>query len=291
MGENKIATITVRTCACAVALVLLLACTLAWADWQKMSPPPDVDKAEHLHGNKPTCWVAAASNMLAGAGYGDGNNVQERADDIYTEICADLNDCNDTGWADNALNAWLASNHNKWEDNPYKVVTFYGHRNPRPPWANPNLPKFVGNQLRSCNMVRLSIRKPTCSTDTTGEGGHAITVWGDSGDNNDLAYDPNEVKVSDSDYWNTRQNVQTYSYDNYNDPNPDGCNEGNGWYLDYSQNKHWYIDGIVTLRTAEGNNPQTQKVVGSAQFQYTPADDSNATDLHYKIGTDKREYT
>jgi hypothetical protein len=50
----------------------------------KIDPPPDVDKA-NLAGNN-SCYLATASNMLAGAGDGNGNNVQARADDIYSDL-------------------------------------------------------------------------------------------------------------------------------------------------------------------------------------------------------------
>jgi hypothetical protein len=77
-----------------VVALLLATSVVAVGDYMKMNPPPDVDKAEHGHGIKPTCWKAAAANMLAGAGYGDGNTVQERADDIYNEMIIHFGDAN-----------------------------------------------------------------------------------------------------------------------------------------------------------------------------------------------------
>jgi hypothetical protein len=269
---------------CAAVLV-----TVVYADWQKTNSPPDVDKAEHLHGAKPTCWIAAASNMLAGAGYGDGNNIQERADDIYLELFNGLVDGNDEDWADTALDAWLNSNYNTWSNNPYKVIDFQGHRDPRYPWANPDLPKLIGNELRKCNFVRISLRKPTCGA-SIGIGGHAITAWGDSGDSNDLTSNPDKVFVSDSDYWLTTENLQKYTYDDYNSPNPDAdkCDddnpptEGSGWYINYNYNdNHRYIDNIITLSTADGNDKQTQRVITSYKIHQGQA--GNATDLHSKI--------
>ncbi len=69
-----------------VMLAVLAAPPLASADWQKMASPPDVDKD---YPNM-TCWLAAAANMLAGAGYGTGdpNDPQARADAIYDELTA-----------------------------------------------------------------------------------------------------------------------------------------------------------------------------------------------------------
>ncbi len=269
-----------------VAFFLVFVSAVAIADWQKTNTPPDVDKAHHLHGNKPTCWMAAASNMLAGAGYGDGNDIQERADDIYLELWSHLVDGNHPGWADTAIDAWLHSAYNTWgNSNPYSVVTVRGRTYNRYPWASTELPKIVGNELRDCHYVRLGIRKPTCDSNI-GKGGHAITAWGDSGDSNDLTGNPSQVKVTDSDFWNQAQDVQTYTYDDFNDPNPIGndCNEGVGWYINYSNSdNHRYIDDIVILSdTGEGNNPGTQTVVGSYKIHQNN-EDANATDLHSTI--------
>ena len=60
----------------AVALLLILvasSCT-----YMKMTPPPDADKTFTANNN--TCYLATASNLLAGAGYGTGTSVQARAD-------------------------------------------------------------------------------------------------------------------------------------------------------------------------------------------------------------------
>jgi len=52
------------------------------AEWVKDPPGrplPDVEK----EGYDLTCWLATAANMLAAAGYGEGADCQERAEDIY----------------------------------------------------------------------------------------------------------------------------------------------------------------------------------------------------------------
>lgn len=290
MNKQKAITIAAGTLLSTACVIVLLASGPTLGDWQKTNLPPDVDKADHQHGTKPTCWMAAASNMLAGAGYGDGNNVQQRADDIYTELIAHYGP-NNTGWADTALTWWLQSNNNTWKStNPYTVVNNYGNRDPRVPWANPTLPEFIGDELRQCNMLRLSIRIPTCDAND-GTGGHAITAWGDDGaDANNISENPNDVKVSDSDYWNISENIQTYTYDDYNNPNPDGqdCNEGPGWYIDYKQSNSWYIDGVVTLSPGDINNPQTQTLVGSVQTTFNSSD-GNATGLQYTISSDNND--
>jgi hypothetical protein len=272
-------------------LFVLLVPGLLKADWLQTNSPPDVDKAEHMHGAKPTCWVAAASNMLAGAGYGNGNTIQERADDVYTELCADPNiDCNDYGWADTALKIWLNSNNNTWKQtNPFKIVTVHAYdpdcKINRDPYAKKDLPKFIGNELRKGNKVRLSILRPNKT------GGHAITAWGDDGTSADLTENPDKVKVSDSDYWITTEDIQTYTYDDFNNPNPNGSNQGNGWYFNYSygEDNHRYIDNIVTLSYTSYD--MNKVVLGGAKKYiasykiHQDVNDFNALGLHYKVSS------
>lgn len=279
---------TIRISPCVVAAVLLMMSAVSLGDYLKMGPPPDVDKADHLHGAKPTCWVAAGSNLLAAAGYGDGNNVQERADDIYDEICYNkLCDCNDSGWDDTAIQKWLQSGFNTQKNtNPYTLIRIYGNRDPRPPYARTDLPEVVGDNLRRCNFLSLSIREPTCDVNV-GKGGHSIACWGDNGaDVNDINSNPGKVKVSDSDYWDISVPVQMYTYDDYNNPNPNNCNEGVGWYIDYKDN-HRYIDGFVTLEPNTNTHPLPRVLSASARFTYN-GDDPCALDLHYKISSNKQ---
>jgi hypothetical protein len=245
----------------------------------KISPPPDVDKGEHGHGQKQSCWVAAGSNLLAGAGYGDGNNVQERADEIYNEICDNnLCDCNKTGWDDTAIQKWLLSNYNTQKNaNPYTLIKVYGSRSPRPPYTRTDLPEVVGDNLRT-------------SDASVGTGGHSVATWGDSGaDVNDINYNPTKVKVTDSDYWNTSLPVQTYTYDDYNNPDPNDCNEGVGWYFNYNDGvlPHPYIDGFVTLEPNTDANLYVRVLVASAKFTYN-GNDPCALDLHYQIASNKK---
>jgi len=267
--------------------ILLVAVLLfpasASADWQKMSPPPDVDKSAHGHVGKRTCWLATAANMLAGAGYGDGKTVQERADSIYKELVAHFG--TDGGWTDTAISWWLQSDHNKWKgSNPYTVVTVHGHKWPKHPWDNPNGAQFIGNELRRCEMVGLSISWPTCDA-SIGKGGHAITAWGDSGGEDELTTNPARVVVTDSDR-EAGGDIQSYSYDAYTNPNPGGCNEGDGWYVNYDPNNHPYIKHIITLCPTDepSDHTLTQKVVGS--YKIHQDSEQPATDLHYTVGTD-----
>jgi len=246
----------------------------------KMNPPADADKA-FLAGNN-SCYLATAANMLAGAGYGNGATLQARTDDIYGDLTANFGTANG-GWADTAISWWLSSANNVWPANPYTVVTVYGNKNPKNPWANANGAQFIGNQLRECNFVGLSISWPTADA-SIGSGGHAITSWGDSSGNGVLSSNPANVRVTDSDN-ETGGNVQSYAYDIYTNPNPGGANEGNGWYFNYDPN-HPYIKHIVTLSpTLNLSGTQlSQKVVASYKIHQDQK--ISATDLHYNVGTD-----
>ena len=65
-------------------LAAALAMTVpAAADWLKLDPPPDVDKHPNVD---LSCYLATAANVLAGAGYGNGSTVQDRAVDIYDQL-------------------------------------------------------------------------------------------------------------------------------------------------------------------------------------------------------------
>ncbi|MDP3045119.1 MAG: hypothetical protein Q8N93_06915, partial [Bacillota bacterium] len=234
--------------------------------YMKMDPSPDVDKAAPPPPPAPpvvdnSCYLATASNMLAGAGYGNGTTVQPRADDIYRNLTAHFGIAN-RGWADTALSWWLSSAHNTWTANPYTVVTVYGNKSPKYPWADSNGARFIGNQLRECNFVGLSISWPVAGA-TIGSGGHAITAWGDNSGDGTLTSNPPNVRLTDSDR-DAGGNVQNYTYDAYTSPNPGGPNEGNGWYFNYDAN-HPYIKHIVTLSPAlsPSGNKLAQKVVGS----------------------------
>jgi hypothetical protein len=260
-----------------ILLALSCACT-----YMKMNPPPDADKV-FLAGNN-SCYLATAANMLAGAGYGNGATVQARANDIYGQLIANFGTANG-GWADTAVTWWLSSTNNVWPTNPYTVVTVYGNKSPKNPWANSNGARDIGNELRACHFVGLSISWPVAGP-TIGSGGHAITGWGDrSGNSSSISANPSVVRLTDSDN-DGGGDVQQYTYDAYTNPNPGGANEGNGWYINYDPN-HPYIKHIVTLapvQNASGTGEAIQRVTGSYKIHQTSA--TSATDLHYKVGTD-----
>lgn len=250
--------------------------------YMKMNPPPDADKTFTAGNN--SCYLATAANMLAGAGYGTGTTVQQRSDQIYGQLVAQFGTANG-GWTDTALSWWLTSAHNTWTTNPYSVVTVYGNKSPKYPWADASGAQFIGNELRSCKMVGLSISWPVAGP-TVGSGGHAITAWGDeiATEINQITRNPANARVTDSDS-DAGGDVQAYAYDAFTAPNPAGANEGNGWYFDYDPN-HPYIKHIITLApaTSASGRSLAQKVLGSYRIQQTK--ETPASDLHYTVRTD-----
>ncbi|MBS3771660.1 MAG: hypothetical protein V5A59_09375 [Bacteroidales bacterium] len=276
----------------AVIPALVMVFLLTSCIFMKMNPPADADKA-FLPGNN-TCYLATAANMLAAAGYGDGATLQARSEDIYGDLTGQFGTAN-SGWTDAALSWWLGSTNNTWAGNPYTVVTVYGNKIPKYPWANSNGARDIANEFRNCNLVGLSISWPTDAVNpggnpVIGSGGHAITGWGDRSwlpwnDRNDpINSNPSRLRVTDSDR-ETDGDIQEYNYDSYTSPNPGGANEGNGWYCDYDNN-HPYIKHIIVLsptQTAAGV-ANTQRVVGSYRIHQDR--ESDATDLHYRVGTD-----
>jgi hypothetical protein len=256
-------------------IMAMICLTLTQCVYMKMLPPPDADKAVLANNN--SCWLATASNMLAGAGYGNGATVQDRAADIYADMIAHYGTANG-GWTDVALSWWLSSANNTWGANPYTSVTVYGHKT-RTPYARNDLPQFMGNELRRCQMLGVSISWPPAS------GGHAITCWGDNFSSSEsIASNPTQVRMTDSDT-DGGGDVQAYTYDDFTNPNPGGANDGNGWYFDYNAT-HPYIKHIVTLCPVDlpGGGAGTVKVLGS--YSITNTSDRPATDLHYVISTD-----
>ena len=249
----------------------------------KMDPPPDTDKAS-LAGNN-SCYLATAANMLAGAGYGDGTTVQDRAEDIYGDLTGQFGTANG-GWTDAALTWWLSSTDNTWANNPYTLVTVYGNKT-KIPWANTNGARDIGNELRGCNYVGLSISWPPDATHVNAYGGHAITGWGDhSGKRDSLNSNPARVRLTDSDRGRGNdEDVQSYRYDSYTNPNPGGNNSGNGWYIDFSAN-HPFLKHIATLSPVDSpsDGKTTQRVLGSYKIHQSKK--VEATDLHYVAETD-----
>ncbi len=264
-------------------LALLIACALTTVEAQnylKMDPPPDADKPFPVPAGDNSCWMATAANMLAGAGYGNGATVQARTDDIYADLIAQYGVANG-GWADTAITWWLGSPNNIWPANPYTVVNVYGNKF-RVPYAVATIPQDIGNQLRACNLVGLSLSWPDCSS-TTGYGGHAITDWGDNvASASPLGANPTQVIVADSDQDPGGNNFTSYTYDAYAAPNPGGCNNGNGWYFSYSAaGFHPFIKHYVVLSPTVTPSGGTATYTAGGSTKLTNTSSQSATDLHY----------
>lgn len=225
-----------------IALLVFLIATNS-CGYLKTNPPPDAERATGSQDQ--TSWLAAAANLLADAGYGTGRTVQDRADKIYTDLVNHFS-AEATGWTDAAIQWWLESELNLWPDNPYKLVRVYGNKRPIVPWDYPSGSSFIGEQLRQGNLVAASISWPASKEDVQGTGGHVLSCWGD-----DLKLKapalrkPEHLRVTDSDR-NLGGIIQTYRYDDYNNPNPNGYSLGPGWYISYDPN-HPFIKNIVTL--------------------------------------------
>jgi len=241
----------------ALVLTLVFGPGAAWADWLKMSPPPDVDKSNR-HGatwrNFDTCWLATAANMLAGAGYGTtlSTTPQGRANAIYNQLFGHFG--NRSGWIDDALTWWL-NHRNDDPANDYDTVTLRGNR-ARTPWNSRNAARDIANRLRGCELVGMSIS--WARGDGSTYGGHAITPWGDSGANttSPLTGNPSRIRLADSDS-DSGGDVQRYTQTWRNG------NAGNGWYLNYrSSGNDAFVKHITTL-TGGGN----RRAVGSLQVR------------------------
>jgi len=188
------------------------------------------------------------------------------------------------GWPDAALQWLLSAANNTWTTNPYSVVTVLGTKQ-MDPWNDQSIPQTIGNELRRCQFVGLCFSWPVAGAQV-GSGGHATTGWGDNFAQGTLAINPTQIRIADSDR-DTGGDIQAYTFDAYSNPNPGGDNEGNGCYFDYS-NPHPYIRCIATLCPTDSpsDDMQTQIVVGS--YRIHQDSQSEATDLHYKVGTDTR---
>lgn len=173
---------------------------------------------------------------------------------------------------------------NQWPDNPYDVVTAYGVLDDGIPWQDPFGAQFIGNRLRDCNFVGLTIKwftpnapVPDCPTK------HVVTAWGDDGPNNTdpLPDNPTQLKITDSDSFNDNVNgdVQTYTYDLYSQsPRPDG------WYFDYLLAQHPYIDTVAILSQSaiDTCTGATVYATGTLRIKNSPL--LEASGLHYDVG-------
>ena len=247
----------------------------------QMNPPPDVNINPETESH--AGWMAAAANMLSAAGYGHGQSVQDRAEGIYQDLIEEFG-TDAVGWTDAAISWWLQSAHNIWLDNPYKLVSVFGYKGPKIPWENHNLPHFIGKLIRQGNYVALSITWPEAEVDVTGKGGQTINCWGDNEGRKRIKEHPQHLRVSDP-YRMSGGALQTYRLDDYENPNPDGPNEGPGWYLAYDEN-HPYIKNIVVLSAVSGLKDNKIGLFKLASYRLRHPADQTKYKLRYWISSD-----
>ena len=186
-----------------ICICFIYCCSMVLAqdyqDYQMMIPGADVNSSP----SGDISWMAAAANMLAGAGYGFdyGNNIntlQKRADHIFADIKEGYPDDNDKNIM-LAIQWWLTSNHNVWQDNPYDMTRGSGNTNCMP-HNDPELPKIIANTLREANFVGLNISWPKEGNEVPGEGDYALTAWGDNNPSYSKLYvNPTHIIVTDPD--------------------------------------------------------------------------------------------
>ena len=265
---------------------------LYWSNWQNYTwkaipSPPDVDKFTHGHPNSKSCWIATASNMLAGAGYGTGATAQAKADNIYTQMTAHY-DISKGGWPRTALKWWLASANNTWPANPYVFVGIRGNWNvtAQAPYGNSNLPSIIGNKLRDGESLGVAFFWDGSSL------GHVTAVWGDEGftpDNYDVSpidINPKKIIMVDSDC-DSGGNLQKYTYERY--PITTTSPVSYGWrFKEYGSwtPKPW-VRCLSTLSKSDldplATYTRRQRIIGSYKVS-KPGQVPDSTSLHYVVG-------
>ena len=174
----------------AVALVVAVAASPVLAQpAQVIKPVPDVDKPGVPGGVPPTdlsCWMAAASNLLGGAGYGTGATAQARADNIYQTLVSDLGNTK-AGQVGRAVNYWLytyGKNPDSAEyqpNNTYTDVTMYNNLLGAADYD------FLLDELTRCQYVAVNFDQPAPHAMTLVGGnkeslnpGMSQSIWHDS---------------------------------------------------------------------------------------------------------------
>jgi len=281
-------------------LVLSPLISCASRNYMKMNPPPDADKDAHayLGDVSLTCWMAAAANMLAAAGYGHGTTVQARADEIYDQIYSEVLKIYNyvgSGYVEWVIDAWLNSEYNEWKaTNLYKNLEVYGNAweeylgtKYMGPWDEPALPQAVGNWSRSCKMVSLLIYNPRSRAC------HYLNAWGDEGSFAYLTSNPEHVMVTDSNVQpeeTTGRDVATYDYTLY-DENEYYSGSPKGWYINYDWSYSPYIRAVYALSAVDKQTSDTRIQNVLYLRSLLQPGSLSATGLHYRVGTDNNILT
>ena len=267
---------------------LLWCASPVWADWLSTDPyqPPSAQKAYEWFNW--SCWEAAAANMLAAAGYGNGSdgvngpNMQARAEGIYSQMVGyfGVGDILHSGGGDPATAAqwWLGSQWNTTPDNPYRNINVYG--------VDSSTPMKMSNWLRDGDMVVICYRYAPWYMSWGGN--HIVNYWGDDGaDDNYLTANPGKMLLTDSDRTAATQGRRGYVIDYNWHP----YNAKDGWTFDcLDQTPSWlggpnYTTGtllavtVLSSLTSRAESGQTTLITSSLRVQ--SARDAMATELDY----------
>ena len=159
--------------------VLLVMLTTSSCVYMKMSPPADADKTFTANNNSclPRHSVQHAGRSRvwqrdhsSGAGRRD---LQPDDQPVWNHQRRVATTRHSTGGSSRPTTLGRATGI-RWSTS--SVTRF-----PRNPWNDANGAQVIGNHLRTCDFVGLSISWPDATPGVVGNGGHAITSWGDNG--------------------------------------------------------------------------------------------------------------
>jgi len=274
-----------------VFLILSSILAISGCGYLQVNPPPDINQDETLRIN--INWQVAAANMLASSGYGAGKGIQEQADNIFAQINEHFGNKN-TGWTDAALEWWLHSEHNVWQNNPYKLITVIGYKESKKPWADPEGSMKLGQMAREGHFLAIGITWPSHYSLAGNQGTHILNYIGDSQKKKRVREAPEHIRVTDP-FRNKGGSIQTYKYDDFKSPNPEGIPSGEGWYFNYDEN-HPYIFMVTILSPVD--DPAENSLCnfnltslrmkhhgsgGITNFSITTETDSNLAGFHLSI--------
>lgn len=253
--------------ALAAGIGLMVSNRLFTDEYMKVHGPPDIDKVAKGHEGQSSCAHAAAAEMLAAAKHGTGTSIPARADGIYDDLVHEtccgsglipppaIHDESASGgcdpvcaqeWPSTMLRRWLEKHGDLANtNNRYVLITVRGNLG-KEFWRHDDGPRFIGQTLRDCSFVTLSIYG--CSAGD----GHAVAAWGDDrasfwGFNQN----PTLVKLTDSDKDDpdTGSDVQEYHYSQRGTDCDGNAIDGTGWDLDYGDcwDSTRFIRNLVTL--------------------------------------------